>query len=50
MTLRDYFAAQIAAGDAAAEAGWGDNLPARALLFRARFYYELADAMLEARK
>jgi hypothetical protein len=50
MTLRDYFAAQIAAGDAAAEAGWGDNLPARALLARARFYYEVADAMLEARK
>ncbi|MGB3338705.1 MAG: hypothetical protein WBA73_16140 [Devosia sp.] len=51
MTLRDYLAAQIAAGDAAAGEGWevtgggGDD----GLVARARFYYRLADAMIKVR-
>lgn len=56
MTLRDYFAAQLAAGDAAALDDWqlGSNLNSiirkNAIESRARFYYEMADAMLRARK
>ena len=56
MTLRDYFAAQIAAGDAAAGEGWevGSNsnsiIRKNAIDSRARFYYEIADAMLRARE
>lgn len=48
MTLRDYFAAKIAAGDAAAGEGWGDASTEMAMK-RARFYYRIADAMLIAR-
>lgn len=48
MTLRDYFAAQIAAGDAAAAEGWADA-PTHLALGRARLYYRIADAMLIAR-
>lgn len=56
MSLRDYFAAQIAAGDAAAGEGWqlGSNsnsiIRKNAIESRARFYYEMADAMLRARE
>ena len=56
MTLRDYFAAQIAAGDAAAGEGWeiGSNsnsiIRKNAIDSRARLYYEIADAMLRARE
>jgi hypothetical protein len=51
MTLRDHFAAQIAAGDAAAGEGWGDTdrLQESMLLKRARLYYRLADAMIAVR-
>ncbi len=46
MTLRDWFAGQIACGDTANSEGgvWKNEAG------RARFYYRLADAMLEARK
>lgn len=49
MTLRDYFAAKIAAGDSAADEGWSSNVNDTTVLERARFYYRLADAMLIAR-
>jgi hypothetical protein len=49
MTLRDYFAAQVAAGDAAADQGWG-AVTEEAMLGRARMYYRIADAMLQARE
>jgi hypothetical protein len=49
MSLRDYFAAQVAAGDAATENGWGTPDAAGALK-RARVYYMVADAMLLARE
>lgn len=47
MTIRDYFAAQIAAGDAAS-IEWEDPKP-EAVLKRVRFYYSVADAMLQVR-
>jgi hypothetical protein len=48
MTLRDYFAAKIAAGDAAVGDGWG--MPAEVNIeARAKLYYRIADAMLKAR-
>lgn len=55
LSLRDYFAAKIAAGDAAADEGWeldGATTERRQRIIdaRARLYYEIADAMLEARK
>lgn len=49
MSLRDYFAAKIAAGDAAADDGWSMKTPDEALINRARLYYRIADAMLAAR-
>ncbi|VVD63682.1 hypothetical protein PPN31114_00235 [Pandoraea pneumonica] len=52
MTLRDYFAAQLMAGDAANSANddsWRSDAPDDALLKRAEFYYRFADAMLKAR-
>jgi hypothetical protein len=48
MTLRDYFAAKIASGDAAAGDGWGEPDLER-LRARARFYYAMADAMIHVR-
>lgn len=52
MSLRDYFAAQIAAGDAAGGDGWGesDRILASGLLGRARLYYRIADAMIAVRQ
>lgn len=53
MTLRDYFAAQVAAGDAAAgECGWGisSQVPDYAIESRARLYYRIADMMLKVRR
>jgi hypothetical protein len=50
ITLRDYFAAQIAAGDAAADEGWSSGNVASAALIRARLYYLIADAMLKVRE
>ncbi len=51
MTLRDYFAAKIAGGDAAAgEDGWSVNVTDRQIESRAAFYYRMADAMLKARQ
>jgi len=47
MTLRDYFAGQIAAGDAAAHP-W-EKMHAVDVLERMRLYYALADAMIVAR-
>lgn len=49
MTLRDYFAAKIAAGDAAAGDGWSDEHAQSGPSVRARLYYKIADAMMEAR-
>ena len=54
MTLRDYFAAQVAAGDAAADEGWSLSNASteqrkRIIDSRASLYYEIADAMLRAR-
>lgn len=49
MTIRDYFAGQVAAGDAAAGEGWGDALSETAVTARAELYYRLADAMLAVR-
>ena len=49
MTLRDYFAGQVANGDAAAEDGWGtvtDELISK----RVNLYYRIADAMLAERE
>ena len=47
--MRDYFAAQVAAGDAAAGDGWGDAITTDGALKRAKTYYKIADAMLQAR-
>jgi hypothetical protein len=50
MSLRDYIAAQIAAGDAAADEGWsGNNIADESLQNRARLYYRIADAMIKVR-
>jgi len=49
MTLRDWFAGQVANGDAAAEDGWGtvtDELISK----RVNLYYRIADAMLAERE
>ena len=49
--LRDYLAGQIASGDAASgEDSWDAKVSDLTLNSRAKFYYRLADAMLEARK
>lgn len=49
MTLRDYFAAKVAAGDAAAEE-WGDSENLKVFAEkRARIYYVIADAMIAER-
>lgn len=49
--LRDYLAGQIASGDAASgEDSWDAKVSDLTLNARAKFYYRLADAMLEARK
>jgi hypothetical protein len=50
MTLRDYFAAKVAAGDAAFESGWSIEVPDEAITRRAKLYYRIADAMLKARE
>jgi len=49
MSLRDYFAAQIAAGDASAENGWGNGVTKEQAMGRARTYYAVADAMIAVR-
>jgi len=49
MSLRDYFAGQILAGDAASAEGWETCASDEVVERRARFYYRMADAMLEAR-
>lgn len=49
MTLRDFFAAKIAGGDAAAADGWSNDISDEKLLARARLYYRLADAMIAVR-
>jgi hypothetical protein len=48
MTLRDYFAAKVAAGDAAS-AEWSTDIEAEKITARAELYYRIADAMLQAR-
>lgn len=54
MNLRDYFAAQVMAGDWAASDADGVNFPNdiadHRLVERATLYYRMADAMLKARK
>ncbi|MEM5325186.1 hypothetical protein VSR34_01060 [Paraburkholderia sp. JHI2823] len=52
MTLRDYFAAQMLAGDAANSAddqSWNTDATSEGLEKRARLYYRMADAMIKAR-
>lgn len=50
IALRDYFAGQIASGDAASgEDSWDSDISDARLIARAAFYYRLADAMLKAR-
>ena len=49
MTLRDYFAAKIAQGDAAAGEGWPTSTQQDVIEKRARCYYRFADAMLKVR-
>lgn len=49
MYLRDYFAGQIACGDAMAEDGWATDAGKQLILGRVRMYYRIADAMLEVR-
>jgi hypothetical protein len=52
MTLRDYFAAQMMAGDAANSAdnnSWGNDVHEDYLHGRARLYYRMADAMIKIR-
>lgn len=49
MTIRDYFAAKIAGGDAGFESGWSNAVDDIVLEARARLYYRMADAMLNAR-
>ena len=50
MTLRDYFAAKVAAGDAAADTGWSNGVEEAQIADRASLYYRIADAMLAARE
>lgn len=50
MSLRDWFAGQVAAGDAAANGGWASRASEDATMPRARLYYRIADAMLKARE
>jgi len=56
MSLRDYFAAKIAGGDAAAgetdgqAGGWGNAVPDSMIAIRATLYYRIADAMLAERE
>ena len=50
MSLRDYFAGKLAAGDAAADNGWGIGAPDQMIAARAKFYYRVADAMLAVRE
>ncbi|WP_198385304.1 hypothetical protein [Burkholderia ubonensis] len=52
MTLRDYFAAHMMAGDAANsadDASFNSDATADGLRKRARLYYRMADAMLAVR-
>jgi hypothetical protein len=50
MTLRDYFAAKIAAGDAAWGDGWSNEVTDYMINKRAALYYRIADAMLKERE
>lgn len=49
MTLRDYFAASLAQGDAASEA-WSNDVSLDIVLKRCRLYYQIADIMLQVRE
>lgn len=53
MDLRDHFAGQALAGDLASQSlgtgEWANDTPPDFILARAKFYYAMADAMLEAR-
>lgn len=50
MTLRDYFAGEVASGDASTEDGWGSDVTDELIAKRAALYYRVADAMLKARE
>ena len=52
MSLRDYFAAFIASGDAACGDGWAlaSDVRDSAIKNRAQLYYRIADAMLAEKK
>lgn len=49
MSLRDYFAGRVAAGDAAKESAVRFGISDANMLKRARLYYQVADAMMLAR-
>ncbi len=51
ISLRDYFAAKVAQGDAEVAPGWNndESISDDYLRRRAGFYYRLADAMIGAR-
>jgi hypothetical protein len=51
MSLRDYFVAKIAQGDAAADEGWGvsEHLRDDQIAKRVALYFRIADAMLAER-
>lgn len=50
MTLRDYFVAKIAEGDAAADKGWGGGVSDEQIAARVRIYFRIADAILAERE
>ena len=50
LSVRDYFAAKIAEGDAAANKGWGACVSDEQIAARVRTYYRIADAMLAERE
>lgn len=52
MTLRDWFAGQVLAGETAnPDSGlWDESHKYETMIKRAQLYYRIADAMLEARK
>jgi hypothetical protein len=51
ISVRDYFAAKVASGDAAqGDDGWGNSVSDESIMTRACLYYRIADAMLKARQ
>lgn len=49
LSIREYLAGQIAAGDAACQSGWSNDVDDKTIAARVVLYYRIADAMLKAR-